>query len=398
KRFKEERSDFFYPIDPTEMTATIGGTVATNASGARTYKYGATREWITWIQVILANGEIIEISRGKHITTDGTFTIISSDGRKTEIPVPKYSYYPEGVKNAAGIFAKPSMDLIDLFIGSEGILGAITEVEIRLARSPSTISVIQFFLSEIDALEFVTDVRKKEHGFETEFLEFMDSKSLDLLRKVQEKDSKFIDMPEIPRSARAAITFDIDSDERSLLQNKEKLARLAKKHGTSIDLSWAGYEDREKARFKHFRHALPETVNNIISERKKLYPKIHKLGTDMAVPDEALIEMFQFYRDEITKKGMEYVIFGHIGDNHAHVNILPKNIDELEEAKKLYKIFAEKAVTLGGTVSAEHGIGKIKKEYLQIMYQKDIGKMLKVKKALDPDLMINWGSLFDLEA
>jgi D-lactate dehydrogenase (cytochrome) len=398
EKFKEER-EFIYPVDPTEMTASIGGTVATNASGARTFKYGATREWVTWIQIVLANGEILEITRGKHFaSTEGKF-IIKTSNRESElmVPVPNYRNYPVDVKNAAGIFGKPLMDIIDLFIGSEGILGVITEVEVRLKKKTNTVSVTQFFDSEIKALKFVIDIRQKDGGIDTEYLEFMDGKSLDLLRKKQGEDPKFIDMPTIPPTARSAIFFDIDNTDDSLIRNKEKLVKLVTKHGSSIDWSWAGYEEREKARFKHFRHSLPEIVNNIIAERKNKYPEIHKLGTDLAVPDQALLEMYQFYKDELDSRGYEYVIFGHIGDNHPHINILPKDLDELKGVMEFYKTFAKKAVSLGGTVSAEHGIGKIKKDYLRIMFQEDLSEMIKVKKALDPDLMINKGSLFDLE-
>ncbi len=395
-KFKEVKEEIFFPVDPTETTASIGGMVAADASGARSYKYGATRAWVDWIQVVLANGEILDIPRGKYFTNNREFIIKSSTGQDINIRIPDYQM-PKG-KNAAGLFVHSNMDLIDLFIGSEGILGAITEIELKLAQKPETISVAQFFPSDDDAIGFVLDMRQKDReGVDTEFMEFMDSKSLALLRKRQGEDPKFIDMPPIPLEAKSVVSFDVEYSDDSLTINKEKLAKLTIKHNSILALSWAGYEEREKARFKHFRHALPETVNGMIAERKKTYPDLHKLGTDIAVPPELFQDMFRTYIQEFEKEKLEYVIFGHIGDCHVHCNILPRNMNELDIGKVLYKKFAEKATKYKGTVSAEHGIGKIKKEYLQIMFHEEaIQGMIAVKKTLDPNLMLNLGTLFDI--
>ena len=106
KKYKETDSIYFYPPDPTEMGAALGGTVSTNASGARTYKYGATRNWVRWIRVMLSSGEVLEIPRGKYFATpDNTFTIINSKGNETTVKIPKY-IMPH-TKNAAGIFSAP---------------------------------------------------------------------------------------------------------------------------------------------------------------------------------------------------------------------------------------------------------------------------------------------------
>ena len=105
--------------------------------------------------------------------------------------------------------------------------------------------------------------------------------------------------------------------------------------------------------------------------------------------------MMAFYREHLDRSGFEYAIFGHIGENHVHVNILPRSEQELETAKDLYLIFAKKAVELGGTVSGEHGVGKLKKAMLGVMYPDDqIGAMKAVKKAFDPNSLLNKGTLF----
>jgi D-lactate dehydrogenase (cytochrome) len=165
--------------------------------------------------------------------------------------------------------------------------------------------------------------------------------------------------------------------------------------GASISDSWAAYENRELQRLKDFRHILPETINAIIAERKKQYPELHKLGTDLAVPDAHLRDMWQIYCDALETADLEWVAFGHIGNNHIHINILPRDERELQKGLELYTHFAAKAVEFGGTVSAEHGIGKMKIKFLELMYSPDhLKQMQAVKLALDPENMLNPGNIF----
>ena len=396
-RFIEEKQSSYYPMDPTEMSASISGTVATNASGAGTFKYGATRRWVKKIRVALANGEILEIPKGKYFASDdGVFIVKQTNGTELLLKIPSYEFNTK-VKNAAGIYSKPNMDFIDLFIGSEGLFGVITEVEVWIIEKTPLISSVLFFNSEGDALDFVKSIRDNQI-INPEFIEYFSGESLDLLRNVQTDNQVLINMPQIPFKARSAVFFDLPYSEETIAFNFEKIEEMAKKCNTTLDTSWSGYDNREFARFKHFRHILPETVNSIIAERKRQYPDLHKLGTDMCVPEEKFGEMMKHYHSVLRKAALEYVIFGHIGDNHVHINILPKNTDELELGLKIYEEFAKKAVKYNGTVSAEHGIGKIKVEFLKIMYsEKEIEQMRAVKKALDPFLLFNCGNIFEIK-
>ncbi len=399
-KFSQDEKTYWYPVDPTEKTAHLGGTVATNASGSLSYKYGATRKWVRKVRLVLANGEILDIPRGKyHASPEGTFTIQNTAGETKTFSIP---YYRIGtnVKNAAGLFTEPSMDLIDLFIGSEGILGVITEVEVWITEKPeNVIAVTTFFPTEMDAASFVNDIRLKDSSLKTEFLEYLCPDSLKLLRKKQISDPPLVNMPPIPKNV-AAIIFEISYNEDSLPELYERLETIAIKNNSSMDQTWACYEDREIDRITAFRHLLPETVNAIIAERKQKNPTIHKLGTDMAVPiipETNLAGILSFYREKLRESNLEHVIFGHIGDNHLHINILPKDEKELAKAKELYKVFAKKAVSLGGTVSAEHGIGKIKKEYFNIMFDEDKRRqIIEVKQALDPTGLFSIGNMVNI--
>jgi D-lactate dehydrogenase (cytochrome) len=115
----------------------------------------------------------------------------------------------------------------------------------------------------------------------------------------------------------------------------------------------------------------------------------------MAVPDECLERILHLYRERLDAKGLDYVVFGHIGDNHLHVNILPRNPDEYAAGKELYLTFARDVVAMGGSPAAEHGIGKLKTGFLKIMYGEDgVAQMLAVKRVFDPDLRLGKGTLF----
>jgi len=122
--------------------------------------------------------------------------------------------------------------------------------------------------------------------------------------------------------------------------------------------------------------------------------RIHKVGTDIAVPDRHLRDILAFYREKLSEARLRSVVFGHIGNNHLHVNMIPETYEELERAKVLYREFALKGCALGGTVSAEHGIGKLKREYLLLQYSPEaIAGMRAVKAALDPDGILNPGDM-----
>ena len=153
---------------------------------------------------------------------------------------------------------------------------------------------------------------------------------------------------------------------------------------------------RDLGRLKVFRHALPETVNNMIAEMKKRDPDIHKVGTDMAVPDERLSDIVAFYRDILAREKIRHVIFGHIGNNHLHVNLIPENKEQLARAKSVYETFAKRAVEWGGSVSAEHGIGKLKRQYLRVQFTaQEIERMRAIKKTVDPESLLNPGNVIE---
>ncbi len=390
-KFKQEQDTYMFPVDPTEMTAMVGGSIAANASGARSFKYGAMRPWVRRLRVLLDTGEVLDITRGQVKEIDGVF-IIKKENQEVEVKIPTYQM-PKA-KNAAGLWAEKDMDLIDLFIGSEGIFGIISEVDLWITKRPIGLPNVMFFPSEKDAINFVIKLRDDDE-LEVEYIEFFDEHSFELMKSRQDTNPALANLATIPEDMNIAIFFEVPYSEESLEDIILKLEDIAVACNSSIDYCWSGFDEVEKENFRLMRHAVPEIVNSIIGKRKHEYPKLHKLGTDMSVADEHLKEMMKIYHETLEEVGLEYVIWGHIGDNHVHVNILPRNMDELELGKTIYKKFASKAIEFEGSVSAEHGIGKMKHEYLQIMYgEEGIAQMRSVKTKLDPQGLFNRDNIF----
>src|SRR5689334_9357943 len=356
-----------YPPDPTERGAFLGGTVATNASGARTFKYGPTRNYIERLKVVLASGQVLDLRRGER--------------NFFNFPLPAYPR-PATRKNATGYFISPDMDAIDLFIGSEGTLGVICEIETRLVSKPQgLLSGVVFFANEADVLEFVSEA--KSGAVSARAIEFFDNESLNFLRE------KY---PDVPKEAAGAIFFEqetTDSTEEPILND---WMNLMDRHNAIAD-SWFATNEQDQARLREFRHQLPVLMNEWFAHYRQ-----RKVSTDMAVPDDAFAGMFRLYQDTLRTSGLRYTIFGHIGDNHVHVNILPRDEDEGTRARALYVQFLKCAASVGGTLSAEHGVGKLKRDYLRLFYtDEQLREMAAVKKALDPNGILGRGNIFPEE-
>jgi D-lactate dehydrogenase (cytochrome) len=398
----EDERGFFYPPDPTEDTAHLGATVATNASGARSYRYGPTRQHVHGLRLALTTGDVVALKRGDCVADGRRLVLAATDGSATDVEVPAYKM-PE-TKNAAGYYAAPGMDAVDLFVGSEGTLGVITEVELVLSPSPEGIlSALAFFGSDEDAVAFVVAARGDAPdgggaGVTPLALEFFDSRSFEFLRRRKVEEGSSSEIPELPEGAVAGVLFESEYTEEDLLDTYEAWESLLSAHGSSMDDTWGGMEESELTRLKALRHSIAEQVNGVIARANARHPEIHKIGTDAAVPSAALQEMFEYYRTELEGTGLEHVVFGHIGDNHLHLNVMPSTPEQLAAGKELATRFARKAVELGGTVSAEHGIGRLKHDFLRLQYGDDgMREMAAVKRAFDPACVLNRGVVFPVE-
>lgn len=337
----------FYAPDPTENTSSIGGNIAANASGSRSFRYGATRDHVLALRVAWMDGRIEEYRRGQHVDFD-----------IPAIPLPRTT------KHSAGYRLSPGMDVVDLLVGSEGTLGVVTEALLRLLPAPGQVTGgVVFFPSEEGALEAV-DRWRPTPGLN--MLEYLDATSLQML--------------DVRHSAALMIEIEGEPD-------------LDMTGALEAD-SWFATTAADRERFRQFRHALPERVNSRLRQSGFV-----KLGTDYAVPLDQNRAMLAIYHTVLDREFPgQYVIFGHIGDAHVHVNILPTSQAQYERALGVTRDLACEAVRLGGTVGAEHGLGKRKAHLLEIQYAPDvIAAMRAVKRRFDPQWLLGQGTLFPME-
>jgi D-lactate dehydrogenase (cytochrome) len=317
------------------------------------------------VQVVLPTGEILWADR--------------------QTPVPPHWPVPAwtepGVKTAAGYV--PADNLLDLMIGQEGTLGVITRARLRLTDPPSQVmGLVAFFAERAELLAFVDHARAGARrpgdpgtpgALSPRAIEYFDAHALDLVRAR---------VPDIPDAARHALFVEVEHDGEPPL---EPWWDALERHGALVDHTIVTEDEAGRARLHAVRHAVPAGVNEQVVANG-----MPKVGTDFAVPDAALPEMMDAY----AAVPLPQVCFGHIGDNHLHLNLLPRTAAELAEARGHYKRLARRAVALGGTVSAEHGIGRIKRGLLAEMVGPDVLASFRALKAtVDPAGVLGPGIL-----
>lgn len=369
--------ELFFPPDPTEATASLGGMAATDASGSDSLMYGSTRGWIDRIGLVLPDGSPMELNRGEYSFGEsgtcthpalGTLRLKAAPDR----PLPK---------DAAGYALREGMDLVDLFLGSEGTLGLVTTIGLRLAERPAAVIDAVLFHPDPTGLWPLVDA-VRSFGPALRALEIMDGSCLDLIVRDP--------LPEAvlpPPAAACAVMVRLEArsgaDIDPLL---ETLERIATGSGIPGEMVWAGEGEAWDSRMRGFRHALPETVNREISRLRASVPGIHKFGSDSAVPPERTGEFYARMRGILEREGLRNVIFGHAGQGHLHANVLPGSEKEMESAERCMEEIARTAVAMGGTVSAEHGLGRLKGHLLGIMHPPEvIASMVALRRAVDPD-------------
>lgn len=380
--------------DPTETSATLGGMAACNASGARSFAHGAIRHHINALTVVLADGAILQLARGRERAQGEHFKLVTHGGQVVSGQLPHLPL-PQ-VKSAAGYRCQPDMDLLDLFIGSEGTLGIITELELKLLPKPDqTLGILCYFSNDLDALACVDLLRRQHHQAAPTTLaaiEFFDQGTLRLIRTTAPHTALKLPMAKPHWQVALYIEWEINGGTSEPLEFTQTTLQATGGHAAD---TWMATTPQTVDKLKLFRHAVPERVNAIIAQRKQHYPNLTKLGTDLSVPDAHLQDIFTTYQRDLNAHQLEYVIFGHIGNNHLHVNILPRNMQEYAAGKELYHSWAKLAVAWGGSVSAEHGIGCLKKELLALMYGRTgIEAMRQLKHLFDPHARLNPGRLF----
>ncbi len=384
--------ELLYPPDPTEKNCFIGATIATNASGEKTFKYGPTRDYVMELEIVLPTAEMLTLTRGKEIAKDYSLKMQTDSGKEIQLDIPVYKM--PSTKNTSGYYCKKNMDAIDLFVGSEGTLGIITKAKLKLLSTPEKIiSCVVFFNDEKNALSFIkearnislnTRLRTDERTIDALALEFFDVNALNFLSG---------SYSQIPEDAKAAVWFEQEVTHSNEETFFDYWIDLIKQFHGDEESAWFAVNNTDKIKLQEFRHSISAKVNEHITKNN-----LRKLGTDVAVPDANFEDLYFYSKKIVEEAGINYVIYGHFGDSHMHLNMLPGNSIEFETGKSIYRKICLRAIELNGTVSAEHGIGKVKKEFLIYMYgNEDIKKMIALKRSLDPNLILGRGNIFDIE-
>ena len=341
KRAVAEHGLLFAPDPTSEEESSIGGAIACNASGARTLRYGATRAHVTALTVALASGELVELRR-----------------RPLE-------------KNTVGYAL--AHDPVDWFVGSEGTLGVVVEAELALLPKPANVIGLAVpFAAEAAALAFVIAAREDRH-LAPRCLEFFDALAFAIVREAA-GDASWA--PE----AGALVYLEDDGDDPPL----EAWMALAEQHGAMEADIRAFDGEAELREARRLRHAVPAHMNERGSARR-----VHggrKVSTDWAVPYRELAGAIAFAREQADAAGVpQATIYGHAGNGHPHQNFIAHDAAELARIEAVVGDTLRHVISLGGTVAAEHGVGKIKRKWVDLQLSPlQLGAMRALKRELDP--------------
>ena len=375
--------EYFYPPNPTESKSSLGGNVATNASGSRSFKYGPTRNFVTKLKVILPNGEVLKLERGKNIAKNGKLTFNTENN--TQISIDVKNIFNTNVKNASGYYLTENMDAIDLFIGSEGTLGVFSEIELKILKRPQHIIGLIVWFNNFDKLyDFFSIINSKINKYsevQPRIIEFYNTTSLNFLRAT---------FPQIPETANYAIWIEEE-------YNKENEDKLLENYFNTIfefsnipDETWTAMSEEEHKKFATFRHSLPEKTTELVRQLGHT-----KLSIDVAVPMPLLKEYYLKVEEVFKDLEMPSCIYGHISSAHLHCDMFYSNAQEKVLADKIYSKVISIGLDLGGVVSAEHGIGKIKRQFFYQMYDEEtINYMKSIKSTFDTKNLLGNNNLF----
>jgi len=337
-----EPHGFFFPPSPgSKKMCTIGGMISTNAGGMRAVKYGVTRNFVLGLKVVLASGEVLDL------------------GGKT-------------LKRSLGL------DLIQLFVGTEGTLGVITEALLRILPLPEETAVIVAPFSDIgDAARAVNSVLRRTIPAA---IEIMDR---GIIRAVNAYMPE-LNLPEVD----ALLYFEAGGTREEVEKQTELIVETCKKHGAR-GIQWTS-DPLEKQRLWQGREAAGGAIMNLDRRLVRVYE-----AEDVCVPISKMPEMIKRFREISEKYGIPVCLYGHAGDGNVHSGVLidVRSEEEWRKLRALTREVYEAAISLGGNVSAEHGVGVLRAEWMEKIHGLGLEYIKKIKRVFDPRGILNPGKL-----
>jgi FAD/FMN-containing dehydrogenase len=375
KRAAAEHGLLLAPDPTSEEECSVGGAVAANASGARSLKYGATRPHVRALTVALADGRVEEFRR------------------------------PAMEKNTAGFLM--AHDPVDWFVGSEGTLGVVLEAEFQLLPLPAAVVGLGVpFRTAAGALAFVAEARaRRDAARGAEALGSAEEAARAADGSLNPRCLEYLDAPAFA-IARAHVggTWGegaeayVYAEEESFAGDAEPALdawlELAERHGAMADDIQVFDGEAALRDARRMRHAVPATLN----ERAAPYRAAggRKVSTDWAVPYPRLAEALGMAAETARAHGVEVAaVFGHAGNGHPHTHFVARDAAELARVEEAVDATLRRVLAMGGTVAAEHGIGKVKRRWLPLQLSAvQLDAMRALKRALDPQGLLGPGNLF----
>ena len=413
------RSGRWFPPVPTYLGAFAGGAVATCAAGAATFKYGTVRDWVEGLTIVLAGGDVLTVARGECVASErGIFEIETSTGvRVVRIPGIRM---PDVAKHSAGYFLKPGMDLVDLFIGSEGTLGVIAQVIFRTASKPAAVcralvpvpteAVAIALTGELRLASQATWRAHDPRGIDVAAIEHLDARSIAVIR--EDGIDRKLEVA-LPSGAAVVLLIDLElpADDATLWSQLEsardpaaadaplvRFCRLLDRHGVLDDTEIALPADRARAgAFAELREAVPAGVNRRVALAKQGDAAISKTAADMIVPFDRFGDMMSECRRLFAERDLDYAVWGHISDGNVHPNVLPRSAADVQKGRDAILQLGTAVIAMGGCPLAEHGVGRnpVKQQLLRQLYGDDgVNAMRAIKLSLDPNGSLASGVIF----
>ena len=331
----------FFPIDPG-ANASLGGMASTSASGTMAVKYGTMKSVVSGLTVVTASGEIIKT------------------GTRVK-------------KSSAGY------NLTNLFVGSEGTLGIISEVHLRLSPIPESImsAVCQF--PDLDSA-VLTAQEIIQYGVPIARVELLNKDQMDISIKY----SKLENLESLP-----TLFYEFHGSEISNKESIDVVEDISKNNNGS-EFKWAANTEE--------RNKIWKARHNVYYSVKAQGDDVRVYATDVCVPISNIVECIKFAENELQQTGLKAPMVGHVGDGNFHVTIVydPNKENEYKYIREFSNKLIDKALEMDGTITGEHGIGLQKKEYLLKQHSDNIPLMKLIKKSFDPNNILNPGKVFDL--
>jgi glycolate oxidase len=331
---------FFFPPDPSSSSVcTLGGNVATNAGGIRGAKYGTTRDYVLGLEAVLPNGQVIRTGSGC-------------------------------IKSSSGL------DLTRLFVGSEGTLGVITEITLKINPKPiETKTSLASFSNLSDAGQSVIEIMQS--GILPSVLELLDENTIHVLREQGRMDLPYV-------AAMILVETDGYTDAETSFQMDKVIEVLKRNHATEIRMG--GSKKEAEALWK-----IRKSIGSVAAQLRT-----HNVSEDVTVPLSKIVDSIKGISNILHHYGLPFVIFGHAGDGNLHPRIMydRSDPDQVERLRKAVEEIFKLTCQLGGTLSGEHGIGLAKAPYMSLEHDPvRMDLMRAIKKLFDPNNILNPGKM-----